>query len=107
MEAVPEGTDSHTLLPVDEPLGQLLYPYTSADKGLDYVLADGTLRLSPFATMNDPREAKEWTVTVTTSDAAYGGVDLNEITEQFNAELKGKVKVACFTADQVPEGRAA
>lgn len=91
---------------MDAALGELLYHYTTAQKGLAHLLGSGTLRLSPFTSMNDPREAKEWTVTVATSDPEYGGVDLNEITRDFNLELKRKIKVACFTADVVPQKRA-
>ena len=86
-------------LPATAPLGELLYHYTKACRGLEYILKDGTVRVSPFGTMDDPREAKEWTVTVVTSDPTYGGIDLNEISREFNDHLKRKVKVACFTAD--------
>lgn len=96
---------SNRPLPIDAALGELLYHYTTAETDLAHVLGSGRLRLSPFTSMNDPREAKEWTVTVATSDPEYGGVDLNDITRDFNAELKRKIKVACFTADVVRRER--
>jgi hypothetical protein len=83
----------------------MLFHYARAEPTLDHILGEGRMRLSPFARMNDPREAKEWSVLVTSSDADTGGADLNQISEQFNDLLKWKVKVACFTADRMPNDR--
>jgi hypothetical protein len=39
-----------------------LYHYTRADTAIHYILATGTLRMSPFTAVNDPWESKHWFV---------------------------------------------
>lgn len=87
--------------PIRAQLGELLFHYAPPDGAIDHILGGGSLRLSPFRNMNDPREAKEWAIAVVSSAASSGGIDLNDTTAQFNDSLKGKIKVACFTADRV------
>jgi len=41
-------------------MAEYLFHYTTLDTALDHILKNGTLRLSPFAILNDPKEVDEW-----------------------------------------------
>jgi hypothetical protein len=47
---------------VGEP-STVLFHYTSRATALEYTLPGMSLRMGPFANVNDPREAKDWQIT--------------------------------------------
>jgi hypothetical protein len=77
---------------------QYLYHYTTADTAIKYILASGTLRMSPFTAVNDPWEAKHWFAEVVLNP------DEDRAAHEFMVQtaspaLKGESKLLCFTRD--------
>jgi hypothetical protein len=80
------------------PPGSRLYHYTTRERALEYILNTGEMRVGPFETMNDPREAMDWTITmVRTTGHATDAV--RSARDSFNRALKRRSKVVCFTQD--------
>ncbi|MCP1848398.1 MULTISPECIES: DUF2971 domain-containing protein [unclassified Bradyrhizobium] len=76
-----------------------LYHYTRAETAIDYILASGTLRMSPFTAVNDPWEAKHWF-----AEAVLNPGD-DQAAHEFMIQtaspaLKGESKLLCFTRDE-------
>ncbi len=49
--------DSYDVNNIDS--NKYIYHYTSLNTGLEAILKNGTIRLSPFSKVNDPKESKE------------------------------------------------
>jgi hypothetical protein len=43
-------------------VGELLCHYTTADAALNHILPERRLRMSPYISMRDPLEAKQWPI---------------------------------------------
>ena len=87
---------------------QLLFHYTSPST-LKAILANGTLRLGPYADTNDPRETKEWVPLFTMRDGPTRP-DERYLTRALEASeaaaratdryLRQGARVACFSLDR-------
>lgn len=92
----PEG------LTASEPDEFLLFHYTKF-KTLLKILNSGEMRLSPYASTNDPRETKEWIAEVI-ADATKSGDDAlliaDEVRRLADPILRGGARLACFTLDR-------
>ncbi len=81
-----------------ESADRYLYHYTRADTAIKYILASGTLRMSPFTTVNDPWEAKHWFAeAVLNSGEDRTAHDF--MVRTASPALKGESKLLCFTRD--------
>jgi hypothetical protein len=81
---------------------RFVYHYTTRDVALAKILASSRLRISPFLSTNDPREAKEWEF-----DLVWEGnlkpPDLDEhsnIKQTATARAKNRVKLLCTSSDE-------
>jgi hypothetical protein len=86
--------------------GSRLYHYTTRERGLEYILHKGEMRVGPFETMNDPREAMDWTITMVRTT----GHDMDAVRsarDRFNSALKRRSKLVCFTEDDPRRGGSA
>jgi Protein of unknown function (DUF2971) len=87
----------------------LLYHYTRPDS-LDTILANGTLRLSPYANTNDPREQKDWrpafVMPATPARPPERWLDVGRtsaaslIDETTDRHLRRGARLACFAHDR-------
>lgn len=91
------------------PPGKRLYHYTRLDTALQRIVPAQKIRLGPFSSMRDPRESKDWSISVGgfagTADPAEDIRDFWEFNRRIN-ELKSYVKVLSLTQDSVLEGDA-
>jgi hypothetical protein len=90
-------------LTVDDILGapgSRLYHYTSREGAFEHILPSGTLRLAPFIHMNDPREAMDWTISMVRT-SGFAPLDVAADSAEFNAALKRRSKVVCFSEDDI------
>ncbi|GIO26384.1 DUF2971 domain-containing protein [Ornithinibacillus bavariensis] len=75
-----------------------VYHYTSLEVAIENILFEGRLRFSPFIQTNDPRESKDWNVSIThTNGIEISTESLLEIVEKFNRKLKKDIKILCMT----------
>ncbi|HWR13406.1 MAG TPA: DUF2971 domain-containing protein [Terriglobales bacterium] len=74
-----------------------LYHYTRAEVALGHILRDERLRLSPYSDLNDPKEAKDWIMTV--GAATDGGATAGRIWCEMSERIKGRTRLLCFTSD--------
>lgn len=81
--------------------GRYLYHYTTALAALGSILPTGTIRLSPFRWMNDPRESKAMIHSLA-GDSFEANIDAMEVFERGRHLLQDQTKVAAFTLDVVP-----
>jgi hypothetical protein len=80
--------------------GSRLYHYTSREGAFEHILQTQTLRIAPFIHMNDPREAMDWKITM----ARFSGYPQSQVDAdgaEFNAALKRRSKVVCFSEDDL------
>ena len=84
---------------------RFVYHYTTAETAFDGILQTHTLRFSPFANVNDPRESKDWQIGLA---GGPGGTSSSEMLLTFNAEInnaaKVKCKLLCFATDSTDCG---
>lgn len=79
---------------------EVIYHYTSLSTALEYILFNGTLRLSPLIETNDPKETKEWIPTLDLS-GKFQRFSMEEIKSEFNS-IKNEAKIICFSEDRTP-----
>ncbi len=94
-------TNIDWLTELDPTPGRLLYHYTTADT-LAKILGNATLRLSPYANTNDPRESKEWYPRIILSAGGISPDTLataSEARQRSDRLLRRGARVACFTVD--------
>lgn len=87
--------------------GEYFFHYTSADTAFEHILRTKTLRLSPYSTMRDPLEAKQWHVTGAGFSAAPGDVE-RQFFEQYALLQRAKAQskllsLSVDSADSVPD----
>jgi hypothetical protein len=93
--------DGSVILPeAVEPPGACVYHYTRLDLALERILPAQELKLSPFSTMRDPREASDWLL----SASGFGDDPDGDATRwvEFNRrvnELKSYIKILSLTRD--------
>lgn len=79
--------------------GNRLFHYRRFDTAIKYILPDRTLRLNPIIGTNDPRENRSFVF----SALSKAGFDVNSLSErnkQISDNLRGDVKVLCFSTDR-------
>jgi hypothetical protein len=78
-----------------------LYHYTRAETLVRHILPGGSIRLSPFAETNDPRESKEWTFGLGSAVPWNGRQETSEeaLATKVAAILRTTTKVLCLCAD--------
>src|SRR5258705_1799425 len=81
-----------------ESADRYLYHYTTADTAIKYILESGTLRMSPFTTVNDPWEAKHWFAEAVLN-SGEDRTALDFMVRTASPALKGESKLLCFTRD--------
>jgi hypothetical protein len=82
----------------------LLFHYTRAET-LDKILDGGRLRLSTYASTNDPRETKEWVAEVVLAAELERPdllVEAQEARRMADRILRRGARLACFTLDRAP-----
>jgi hypothetical protein len=80
-----------------------VYHYTTATKARDFILKAGTLRLGPYSSTNDPKEAKQWEFSLfTTREIDVGFHRHDELSDWLSGELKRRTRLACFSMDSEP-----
>jgi hypothetical protein len=85
-------------------LKRYVYRYIRLD-GLIATLQNRSLRLSAFATMNDPREARTWSAGDLTGAGrleAVAPLTVEELQAEVDRVLRRGVRVACFGRDRKP-----
>jgi hypothetical protein len=82
-----------------------LYHYTGPDK-LALILLNGSVRLSPYSGMRDPRENSRWSPTLTTIGGTNPSNDeVFQLWADLDAALRQRAKMACFTMDRAPRNQ--
>lgn len=87
------------------PVGACLYHYTRLSRALEDILPGGTLRMSPFAEMRDPRENKLLEIMGIPAEYVSEDWDLRGELAQFARidvlarKVKDRVKILCLVRD--------
>ncbi len=76
-----------------------LYHYTSLSTGMEHILNNGTLRLSPFSKVNDPKESKERFIVIRYSSVMRPFSENEKIRNRANKILMNCSKAICFSCD--------
>lgn len=95
--------NSEHILNKDWHSSKLVYHYTKRDIALEKILADRTLRLGPFASVNDPWESKDWNLVIRSAPDDQTGELMHEVVDWLNRAAKRHAKVVCTTRDREPE----
>ena len=79
-----------------------LYHYTSRETALEHILNNGKIRLNSFSELNDPREAKEWMFSMSSSiDNSPEHNDFFDMQIKSTEYVKNRCKVLCMVQDDV------
>lgn len=79
--------------------GQFLYHYVKFERAVGSVLGDGTIRMGPLASTNDPRETEDWRLQTSVSDPGEAD-DAWAALRDFGKEARRGAVVACFVQDR-------
>jgi hypothetical protein len=82
----------------------VLFHYTTRSAALEHVLPGMSLRMGPFANLNDPREAKDWQIT---PFSASGTAVPPGLSETLTIGLQRHTKILCLSCDETPVVSAA
>jgi hypothetical protein len=91
------------------PRGACLYHYTRLSAAVESILPDGSLRMSPFAAMRDPRESKLLEIIGIPAQFVQDDWDWRQELAQFARldpmakRVKDRVKVLCLVRDDISE----
>jgi hypothetical protein len=83
---------------IGEP-GTVLFHHTTRATALEHVLRGMSLRMGPFANVNDPREAKDWQIT---PFSAIGTAVAAGLSETLTIGLQRHTKILCMSCDEDP-----
>lgn len=78
--------------------GEYLYHYTTMETLLEYVLPNGTMKLSPYASVRDPLEVKKHIEILPPSEAAF-----REMYAQIEARERAAARPDVMTGSQIEE----
>ena len=81
---------------------KFVYHYTTAWKARDYILKEGSLRLSSFARTNDPKESLNWQFNFDSRQGRDLGAYDPHKTSGYSEALKEGARLACFSLDAAP-----
>lgn len=77
-----------------------VYHYTSRETALEYILSSGRIKLNTFTSLNDPRESKDWTFSLSApSDYEVDTEGFLRMQEQGTKYVKNQCKVLCMVQD--------
>lgn len=78
-----------------------VYHYTSRETALEFILSSGKIRLNLFKYLNDPRESKDWSFSMSAMSDAEDEVTscFERIQEQGTRYVKSHCKVLCMVKD--------
>jgi len=80
---------------------QYVYHYTRLETAAKYILPSGTVRFSPIAYVNDPREAKTWEMITTVPGPAHmAPADWDRLSRFVSDALKATAKLICLSLDR-------
>lgn len=92
----------------DEDHGRFLFHYTSTEAFLAHILPTRLLRFSSFARLNDPRESKAWSWSVSDDagvvDSPY--FDFYGLQQRMDGFIRRRAKLLCLTQDEDDNARA-
>lgn len=78
-----------------------IYHYTSAEKAIQFILKDRTLLLNSISATNDPKESKEWTLSLSTNqDPTPPDFHANSLSKNVSRRLRESAFLACFCTDK-------
>ena len=73
-----------------------VYHYTGADVLVKHILPNNKLRFSKFASVNDPRESKNW---IFSFSSCPSDLNSDEVNRQLNSIIKHSYRIGCFVSD--------
>lgn len=77
-----------------------VYHYTSREAALEKILSSGKLRLGTFASLNDPRESKDWSFSLSVaSDERLQTDEFLKVQELATKQVKSHCKLLCMCQD--------
>jgi len=78
-----------------------VYHYTSRETALEFILSTGKIRLNLFKYLNDPRESKDWSFSMSTTSDTEDEITncFKEIQERGTHYVKSHCKVLCMVKD--------
>lgn len=80
--------------------GRLVCHYTQAWTFFDYIEPTMRLRAGPMATVNDPREARDWTISLVADiEGEVNDADFWALQREFNEIARQRTLLLCCTAD--------
>lgn len=84
-------------------INKWVYHYTSMDTAIQYILTQGTIRLSLFRDLNDPKESKDFSFSMSTNSDEEAKIDytLEEIQNVASNYVKSHCKVLCMVKDNI------
>ena len=82
---------------------QYLYHYTTLATAQQYIIKNGTLRLSSYTRTNDPKESKAWEFSLGSNENRdLFSYSVSEESDQLSKRLKAQTKLICFSMDRGP-----
>lgn len=82
-----------------EDSSRYLYHYTTAETVCNFILPDQQLRFSRFENVNDPREARDWSLSLSGDEIDLEYCEAEELVSELNQRIKFCCKVGCFASD--------
>ena len=81
------------------PVTDFLFHYTTAETLIEGILPEGRFELGSFASLNDPRESKDWNFGLGTRLGWDGVTDefIDNVQREATGFLKNNTKVGCFS----------
>lgn len=77
-----------------------VYHYTSVETALEKIFPSGKLRMGVFSAVNDPRESKDWTFSLSaSSDKNVANDEFFAIQQQASTYIKAHCKLLCMSRD--------
>lgn len=73
--------------------------YTTPRTAIDFILKDGSLKLSRYRDTKDPRESKDWLFAVRCAGATPAAGEAIEISSSLSRMLKDSARLLCFASD--------
>jgi len=77
-----------------------IYHYTSRETALEYIFTSGKIQLNTFANLNDPRESKDWSFSLSVpDDVEIDSEEFFDIQRQGTNYAKNHCKILCMVQD--------
>lgn len=76
-----------------------IYHYTKPNIAVDHLIGEGTFQLNPLTSTNDPKEVKDWQLSLELDRNDWEYPELGELSLAMTAGLKKRTFLGCFCAD--------